>query len=514
MQAENRKTSEISELALWPKQAMAFYSQATEMYFGGASEGGKSFLGRFALSAWCAAIPNLQCVIFRKYYGDVIANHMEGPSSFKQMLMPWIRDGLVSTTENTVRFNWNNAQISMFGCAHKKDLDKHIGREKNVLWVEEAGQIPRDHIIALRAWVRMPKEMKVLLAEQLKDLYPHLTPQERTELFPRILYTTNPEGPSLSFFRKEFVQNRSPMSLWRASIKEGGFLRQYIPSRVTDNPSADPEAQKARLTPLGEKRAKALIEGDHDQPIGDFFPEYDDELHSVPDFDPPKHWFKYRSFDWGSSDPFAAYWGAISDGEEFIDNHGNKRWFPRGALIVYREWYGCDEENPSKGINMRNEDIAKGIVRRTLEATSNITLTDNFPFADRGGSKNGERYTMADTFFENGCPLTLGNTARVYGWKQLRSRLQGIDGVPMIYICKSCVYLRDYLPALPYHETKSEDAAESGEATHSCDGCRLLCSAKPLVIDKKPEHVEKWKDGRQTPKEILKQLKRQKTYGR
>lgn len=507
----DKPQSVIDGWGLWPKQALAFYSQATELYFGGASEGGKSYLGRYALIAWCAAIENLQCFIFRKYYGDVISNHMEGPSSFKQLLAPWIRKGLVRTTENSIRFTWNNSIIQMHGIAHNKDLEKHIGREKHVLWIEEAGQIPKRHIDGLRAWVRMPEQMKLMLADQLRPMYPHLSDEERKALFPRILYTSNPEGPSLGFFRRQFVAGREPMSIWTANEKDGGFVRQFIPSRVTDNPSADEDAQRKRLLPLGEARARALIEGDHDAPTGDFYPEYDDEVHSVDDFTPPKHWFKYRTFDWGSSDPFAAYWWAVSDGEEFMDDNGNKRWFPSGALIAYREWYGCLDDDPSKGLNMRNEDIATGIVHRTQESVSGITLTDNFPFADRGGSKGGIRYTMADTFFEEGCPLTLGNTARVYGWKQLRSRLQGVDRVPMIYFTKSCSFARDYIPALGYHESehKTEDAQESGEATHACDAIRLACTARPLVVKKKDEDDPDWDNtSRQTPKSILKKLRR------
>ena len=87
----------------------------------------------------------------------------------------------------------------------------------------------------------------------------------------------------------------------------------------------------------------ALLKGDWDSIVGNFFPEYDETVHVVPDFKPPKHWFKYRTVDWGHSEPFNCLWFAVSDGEEFTDA-GKKYWFPRGALIVYREWYGCDPE--------------------------------------------------------------------------------------------------------------------------------------------------------------------------
>lgn len=496
-------TSEITGWGLYPRQMQAFLSTATELLFGGASEGGKSYFIRYALCVWCAAIPNLQVFIFRKHYADVVGNHMEGPTSFPMMLDQWIKDKLVTTTENSIYFEFNKSSIQMLGLLHKKDLDKHQGRDKHVLVIDEATQTPWAFVDGLRGWVRMPKEMKDKLPEQLKDIYPHLTPDARRELFPRVIYTANPIGQSVGAFRRAFITPRDATVI----EKVGAFTRQYIPSKVQDNPSADPVAQKERLAgAFGEATANALITGDWNSPTGDFYPEYDDELHSVPDFVPPSHWFKYRSFDWGSSDPFAVYWWTISDGEEFISS-GEKLWFPRSALICYREWYGCNPDIPEKGLRMRNEDIARGIASRTQESTSGLTFSDNFPFADRGGSKDGRMFTMADDFFENGCPLTLGNTARVFGWKQLRSRLTGIGGVPMIYIVKSAVYLRTYIPALPYHETgKREDAAESGEATHSTDACRIACAIRPLVIDEKKDVPNKPR-GIISPREILERQK-------
>lgn len=466
---------------LYPKQMEAFNSPATELYFGGASEGGKSFFGRYMCIALCTAVPDLQIFIFRKYYGDCISNHMDGPSSFKKMLEPWIEHKLVTCTENEVRFNWNNAQITMHGILHDKDLDKHVGREKHVLWLDEAGQIPKRHIDALRAWVRMPLQMREKLGEALAGIYPSKTPEERRRLLPRILYTSNPEGPSLGFFRRQFVHGREPKSVWQAADKDGGFIRQFIPSFVGDNPAADAVAQRRRLLPLGENRARALIEGDHAAPTGDFFKEYDDELHVVPDFHPAPHLFKFRTFDWGSNDPAAVLWWCVADDETFIRTTGGERHIPKGALIAYREWYICDEEEPQKGAHMRNEDIARGILERTKERSVHLTFCDRFPFADRGQARGGKKWTMADDYRAEGVPLTLANVARVYGWKQLRSRLIGEGGVPLIYFTESCKYVRDYLPALSYHPSNSEDASEDGEATHICDAVRYACTLKPIV---------------------------------
>jgi hypothetical protein len=467
-----------------------------------------SFFIRIALILWCSCVHNLQCFVFRKYYGDVISNHWDGPQGFRVLLEPWVSQKLVRITENSVTFKATGAQITGHGLLYDSDLEKHQGREKHVLVIDEATQIIARYIHGLRAWVRMPAEMKELLPEQLKALYPHIPPEERRELFPRIIYTANPIGASVGYFRREFVDIRPPFKI----EKVGAFFRQYIPSRIEDNPSADMAAQAERLKYLGEATARALRLGSWNEPVGDFFPEYNDEIHTVEEFTVPEHWFKYRTFDWGSSEPFCAHWWAVSDGERFKDDVGQDRWFPESALVCYREWYGCNPEDPAKGLGLRNEDIARGIVERTYEKMSGATLSDNYPFADRGHSRNGVKYTMADTFFENSCPLTLGNTSRVYGWKQLRTRLQGKDGFPMLYIFKSCKYLRDYLPALPYHETKQEDAAEHGEATHACDSARLAAAARPWTTYREEPQVKKPVTGNplssMSPKMILQKFQK------
>lgn len=505
-----KKLSKI-HFALYPKQMMALHSSATEMLFGGASEGGKSFYGRVMTSIYSAVVPNLQTRIYRKHYKDVVGNHMDGVSSYPELLRPWVNDKFVKITENEVQFD-NGALIQLAGMLHKKDLEKHQGLEKQILWIDESTQILAEYVKGLRAWVRMPKDMKDALPKLLRPLFPNLTEQQLREKLPLILYTANPIGVSVGYFRRGFVQGFESGELHEAPENDGGFLRTYISSRIEDNPSADPVAQRKRLAALGENTAEALIKGLWDTPTGDFFKDYNDDIHAVPDFTPPNHWFKYRTFDWGSADPFAVYWIAVSDGERFNDEFGRSRWFPRGSIIAYREWYGCDEEEPSKGIHMRNEDIAKGIVARTQETMCGLTFSDNYPFADRGHTKNHQKYTMADDFRDNGCPLTLGNTARVYGWKQMRSRMQGIEGVPLAYITHSCIYLRQYLPALGYSENNSEDAAEDGEATHSCDAWRLAHTVRPLVKDEIKERPKDYQSAKAwpTPTQLISMINKSK----
>lgn len=486
----------IVDIKPFPRQQALIDTQATECLFGGASEGGKSVAIKLATCLWCHLIPGLQIEIYRKFYNDVVNNHMSGELSYHVLLQPWKDSKHVTITENQVRWNHTGSKITLKQLRTEEDAEKAQGIAKHVLIVDEATQCRRDHIAKARGWVRMSKTMKEKLPEQLKDLYPWMTPEEIMAMFPRIIYAANPIGTSVGYFRRQFALFQPPGTIWKAERREGGFMRQYLPSKIGDNPEADPEAQKDRLSGYGEKVAKALIEGSWEAPGGDYYPEWNEDLHVVKDCVLPKHYFRFRAFDWGgNADPAFVVWCAVSDGEEFTDGHGNTRWFPRGALIIYREWNICDPDDPSKGAGMRNKDMAAGILYRTPEATSGITLADSFPFADRGMGEGKKVLKISTVFKENGVPLKKANTARKHGWSLMRDRIIGIrisetHAIPMLYVFESCSYVREYIPALTHHPVDPLDAQDKGEPTHACDVVRYCCTAVPPVKEAAKETEE------------------------
>ena len=352
----------------------------------------------------------------------------------------------------------------------------------------------------------MTEPHREIAAKELEKVFPKMSYQDRFNYFPQIIYATNPIGASAGYFRRNFVKAATRFSVFDAPLDDGGMKRVYIPFLVKDNPFEDEQRVRSRISGLGdEAMTDALLNENWDAPVGDFIREYDEKRHVTPDFSPPAHWIKFRGFDWGHDEPFCVYWCAVSDGEDFIDDQGRKRWFRRGARVIYREWYGCLEDDSSKGIGLPNKEIAQGIVQRTIEPSSGITLTDSLPFQTRGGE------LMADEFFRYGCPLTRGNTNREVGWKRLKDLLIGIDGDPLFVITQSCRYLREYLPALQRHKSKVNDAVEDGEATHACDVARLIAMTYETPLPVKPEepprplppHLRK----SVTPLEILSQRK-------
>lgn len=472
-------------LDLWPRQYQCFTSEATEILFGGASEGGKSHLIRVSLIAWCLAIPNLQCTLIRKKYSDIWDNHVEGPTGFQVLLKDLIKSKAVTITQDEIRMP-RGSRINFVHCQDERQIITATGIERHVIVVDEAPQISQVLLKTFRGWCRAPKDWLDTL------------PPEWRDKFPRIMYTGNPEGISFPYFRQHFVKARPPMTIELVD----GFKRQYIPSLVTDNFSVDAERQKARLQGLGDPgRARALIYGDWDAPLGDFYANYDEEKLVIDDFEIPDYWFRFRTFDWGSSEPFAVLWCAVAD--------GTYKDIPRGAIIFYREWYGCNPDDNSKGLHYKNEDIAKGIVRRSEDCPNDIiTLTDSFPFRELGGP------SIASIFAQHGCPLQPADTTRVTGWKLLRDRMQGnARGEPMVYIFRSLEYLRYYWPMLQRHKTKAEDATEDGEATHIMDCARYAVATYPKIEDIKKQEDFEVKVKRPTFEQLIQFNKNLKNHG-
>jgi hypothetical protein len=428
--------------------------------YGGSAGGGKSFLMRAMAIFVATAIPGALCYLFRRHYQDLIKNH---GIPLREMLAPWVQSGLVEIIELEIRF-WNGSRIFLCHCNHDKDVYNYQGAEIHFLGIEEATQFTEHQIRYLRSRVRMPSSM-----------YEAMDPAYRSQ-YPRILYTANPGGPSHSYFKKWFIEGAKPLEIWTPPDSEGGLARQFIPARLTDNPSLNAEEYRIQLRGLGSPQlVKAMEDGDWNAIVGSFFEILRPELHVCEDFTPPAGLTKYRVFDWGSYAPFCVLWFCVSDGTPIISHKGNKLWFPRGALIVYREWYGMIPHEPNKGLAMRNEDIAAGIKQRSTEPDIEpVILTDSLPFQDRGGQ------TIAKTFRDCGLTLMEGDTSRIPGWSQVLSRLKGDERGPGLHFVESCEHTLRTGPML-MRSLKKPDDVDDGQEDHAWDCVRLGCMAKPIV---------------------------------
>jgi hypothetical protein len=481
-------TSEI-DLHLHTKQADAFESPATEILWGGAAGGGKSHFSRAAAIMWCAQIPNLQVYIFRRHFDDVIKNHMEGPTGFRAMLAPWVDAGLVKITETEVRFLFNGSKIYLCHCQFDVDRWKYSGYEMHVLILEEGVQFPEVVIRFLRHRVRMPLSMQEALPEKFKGR------------FPRLIITSNPVGgEGRDYLKNAFVDARPALAIEQMPEAEGGFYRQFIPAKLTDNPSLDQAAYRANLMGLGSpEMVEAMLNGDWSAMVGAYFSMWHSWVKAggiCKPFAVPPNWTRFRSFDWGSAEPFSVGWWAVANGEQPSLNHlppAMRPYFSAGALLRYREWYGQPPGKYNVGLRMKNELIAAGIVERSAGEKAVYTVTDSLPFQARGGE------TIAEVFAKGGVILQLGDVApgsRVNGWQQIIGRMYGLDldgrSIPMIYCFDTCRDSIRTIPQLPHNDHKPEDLPADGCECHAADEWRLAAASRPWFRapeqERKPKH--------------------------
>lgn len=348
------------------------------------------------------------------------------------------------------------------------DAENYQGHSYTRVYVEEAGNFPSPVPI-----------MKL-----------HATLRSGAGVPCRMRLTGNPGGPGHQWVKARYI-DPAPLGFEVMTDKTSGLQRVYIPSRVGDNHYLGPDyVQKLRAAGNPEL-VRAWLEGDWSVISGAFFPEWHAAKHIVAPFTIPAHWLRYGAIDWGSAKPFCVLWLAVSD--------GTLPAFPRGALVVYREWYGSTGE-PNVGLRMVAEDVGSGIAERQrddprYEGASVWHVGDPAMFTADGGPSIAERVMKAGKItMRRADNARVSRNGAMGGWDQVRARLQGEDNRPMLYVFSTCAHLIRTLPALQHDPDRPEDVDTDGE-DHAPDTLRYGCMARPwvrqLVSEPQPEWVTK-----------------------
>jgi hypothetical protein len=469
------------DLSLHERQSDAFLSPATEILYGGAAGGGKSFLMRVLAITVCAEVPGLQVYLFRRLFSDLYKNHMEGAGSFPELLAPWIAAGWAKIVDGEIRF-WNGAKIHLCHCQHEKDKFKYQGAEIHVLLVDELTHFSESIYRYLRGRARLGG-LKV--------------PAKYADKLPMVVCGSNPGGVGHNWVKRAWIDAAKPMEAWRTPKTEGGMVRQYIPAKLADNPTMaenDP-AYEDRLHGLGNPAlVKAMLDGDWNIVAGGALDDVWSPRVVVPRFRIPASWRVDRSFDWGSSKPFSVIWWAEADGTEAALPDGTRWAPPRGTLIALAEWYGAKGAN--EGLKMPSGEIAAGILAREADLLAGGWVTgkpkpgpaDN---AISAVSQPGTP-TIADEMARAGVRWTESDKApgtRKIGLDLIRARLTeaGKDApeAPALYIMEHCRNLIAHLPVLPRDETNPDDVDSDAE-DHDYDATRYRVLAQRRSVKTQP----------------------------
>lgn len=432
-------------------QTSLFDCPLPEILFGGARGGGKTdgVLGKWGYKALIYG-EDFNAVMFRK----TAPSQDDAWERAKQLYEPL--GAQCNETSKTIRFP-NKARIRFRTLERMADADKYIGQNLTDVWIEEVG-VYADHKIIDRLWgaMRSPAGVPV-----------------------QMILTGNPGGAGQHWINERYVIPGANKILTRTLPNGAEHRFCFIPSRIQDNRillKGDPEYIN-RLYLVGSKElVRAWLEGDWNAVEGAYFDCWSPELIIRP-FAIPKHWTRFRSFDWGSAKPFSVGWFAVASEDTWIEGDRGKVLIPKGALVQYREYYGAS--GPDIGLKMTDKDVAREIRAKESE-TINYSIADPSIFMQDGGPSHAENMRLfnPETQLSEGIAWTRADNSRIAGWSQMRQRMIGAGDRPMIYFFSTCTEAIRTIPTLQHDERKPEDL-DTTQEDHIADMTRYACMSRP-----------------------------------
>ena len=387
---------------------------ATEVLFGGAAGGGKSFGQLVDALSYAIRYPRSKQLILRRTYAEL------EKSLIRVSLGLYPREIYTyNAASHTGKFK--NGSIIDFGyCATENDVFQYQSAEYDVVRFDELTHFTEFQYLYLISRIRgangYPKQVKS---------------------------STNPGGVGHVWVKERFIDVCEP----NTAFVEKGSSRIFLPSRLDDNlflKESDPDYEK-RLLNLPDAQRRALLYGDWNIFEGQYFSEFSAATHVCDPFPIPKSWRRYRTLDYGL-DRLACLWVAIS---------------PEGKVYVYKEL--CESD-------LIISEAAKAILARSGEDTVYATLAP--PDLWNRSQETGK--SKALLFAEHGVRFTKTANDRETGWLAVKELLKlREDGTATLRIFRQCTELIKCLPMLqidPVHP--SDTLTEPHAITHAPDALR------------------------------------------
>lgn len=155
-------------------------------------------------------------------------------------------------------------------------------------------------------------------------------------------------------------------------------------------------------------RKERLLKGKWIQTEGVVYTEYDPAVHIIDPFPIPKNWLRFRSIDFGFTNPFVCQWWAVDDD---------------GRIYLYREWYKTQTTITAH---------AEKIIELTGDERIDFTVCDT----DAGDAAVLAEWGIPNSPAEK--DVSVGIQA-----VQDRFKIQG-DGKPRIYLFRDALVEEDW----------------------------------------------------------------------
>lgn len=314
------------------------------------------------------------------------------------------------------------------------------------------------------------------LTKNLKVVFDMLRTRMRWKGIPetKFLAGTNPGSIGHAWVKKMFIDKE-----FEETEKEA-HLFKYIKATADDNRANLDESYFNQLEGLPEQNRKAFLMGDWNLFEGQYFSEWNDDIHVIEPFNIPDTWRKFGGYDHGRAKPACFKWYAM-------DFDGN--------IYVYRELYVNKEDGSSR---WEADRIAKEVVNINNQAGDYLeyVVVDSAIFSQTG---HGE--TIAEIFQKNGVgksgtniPMIIpSHKDRIAGWAILHQYLYwDVKTAPKLHYFTNCYDSIRTIPSLIYSETRAEDLDSNGE-DHAADVDRYFLQTLQDKKTKPPKRYEEKK---------------------
>jgi hypothetical protein len=267
-----------------------------------------------------------------------------------------------------------------------------------------------------------------------------------------------------------------------------GKVRCHITSSLSENTTlltADPDYKNTLLMAVQDDpmKYKAWIEGSWDIVDGGFFADlWDPKIHVLPRFPIPRSWDVVRSFDWGSSKPWAVTYIAECNGEQPQPEYGVP-YLPKGSAICIMEIYGWNG-TANEGDRATSQQIAERVlsvdsaIAREYGCRVRIGPADTAIWEVRDGT------SIAKNMSDHGLWWTKaykGSGSRVSGWSLIRTMLgaakRGDLEHPHLYFSEAAPHHVRTIPIMQHDPKKPEDINSDLE-DHALDSTRYNLARK------------------------------------
>ena len=450
-----------------PKQVLLHTAKVKQVFFGGAAGGSKSHGLRWDLIKWCLYVPGLETYLFRRTLGELQSNHIRP----LQREIP-IEVGEYSDYRKRFEFR-NGSAINVCYCEKEMDVTRYQGAEMHVLAIDEASHLTEFQITYLRTRARLGG-----FAEKVPE---HMRPY-----LPRIVLASNPGGPGHSHIKMTYIDPAPAGTIFTDATMEepgkpgSGWPTIFIQAGMKDNKYLDP-GYAGQFTALAPELAKALRDGDWDVVMGQAVHNLSRTRHMLRPFDPPAHWTRMLSIDWGTAKPFSIGWYAVSEGALLKGKEGKADvWMPAGAVIRYAEWYGWSGKS-DKGCRKDSRTVAREIVKREAERKVRIDyrVADSNMWAKSDGPSVQENMFEAS---EGRLVFRQSQKDRKANYAEILSRLAGNprymeDGEvmdPMFFVTSDCVHFWRTVPSLTLDDVDPDKGPDSKQEDHCVSGASTI----------------------------------------